>query len=140
MLTTVPIHGSSIGVVILATVCRHNCYIRAVSLRDLKGLVDEAQRKRLQQIVMNRLADDRDQDECRYLMRFWWQLSMSYTEVTIEELREHLHEPKLAAVEALIAAMRSSADEVQAWIAQAETTFPVVMDRGARTISGLDAD
>jgi hypothetical protein len=102
--------------------------------------VDEAQRKRLQQIVMNRLADDRDQDECRYLMRFWWQLSMSYTEVTIEELREHLHEPKLAAVEALIAAMRSSADEVQAWIAQAETTFAVVMDRGARTISGLDAD
>jgi hypothetical protein len=59
---------------------------------------------------------------------------------TIEELREHLHEPKLAAVEALIAAMRSPADEVQAWIAQAETTFPVVMDRGARTISGLDAD
>jgi hypothetical protein len=36
--------------------------------------------------------------------------------------------------------MRSSADEVQAWIAQAETTFAVVMDRGARTISGLDAD
>jgi hypothetical protein len=111
-----------------------------MSLRDLSGLVEEAQRERLRQIVINRLADDRDQDECRYLMRFWWQLSMSYTEVTIEELREHVHEPKLAAIEALVAAMRSSAEEVQAWIAQAEVTFPVVMDRGARMVLGLDAD
>ena len=108
-----------------------------MSLTDLRGLVDEAQRKRVQQIVLNRVADDRDQDECRYIMRFWWQLSMSYTEVTVEELREHVHEPKLAAIERLIAAMRTSAEAVQAWIAEAEIAFPVVMDRGARLNLGL---
>jgi len=69
-------------------------------LGDLSGrLVDQAQRRRLQQAIHDRLADDRDQDECRYIVRFWWQLSMSYTEVTLKQLREHVHEPKLTAIE-----------------------------------------
>lgn len=110
-----------------------------MSLRDLSRILEEDQRKRLQQIVLNRLADDRDQDECRYLMRFFWQLLMSYTEVTLEDLREHVHEPKLAAIEELIAAIRSSPAEVQAWIAEAEVRFPVIMDRGLRLHLGLDA-
>ena len=72
-------------------------------LRDLSSrLVDKAQRQRVQQVIHDRLADDQDQDECRYIMRFWWQLLMSSTEVTFEQLQEHVHEPKLTAVKELI--------------------------------------
>jgi hypothetical protein len=71
-------------------------------------------------------------------MRFWWQLSMSYTEVTLEQLREHVDEPKLTAIEALIDAIRSSSDDVQAWIDATEDDFPIIIDRGARLSLGLD--
>jgi hypothetical protein len=41
------------------------------SLRDLRAKFrDEQQRRRVQDIVEMRLADDRAQDECRHLMRF----------------------------------------------------------------------
>ncbi|MEZ0115635.1 hypothetical protein ABH920_009676 [Catenulispora sp. EB89] len=110
-----------------------------MTLRDLSQRLDDAQRQRVQQVVQDRLADDEDQDECRYIMRFWWQLSMSYTEVTLEQLREHVHEPKLSAIEALIDAIRSSSEAVQTWIDAAEDDFPIIVDRGARLILGLDA-
>ncbi|MFF9119375.1 hypothetical protein ACF09Y_28045 [Streptomyces massasporeus] len=38
-------------------------------------------------VIHDRLADDRDQQECRYLMRLWWQLGMYYREVTLDQLR-----------------------------------------------------
>lgn len=91
-----------------ATLTWNCCYGRAMCLTDLSGkLVDGTQRRRVQQAVHDRLADDQDQDSCRYIMRFWWQLSMSYTEVTLEQLREYVHEPKLTAIERLIDAIRS---------------------------------
>jgi hypothetical protein len=109
-----------------------------MSLSDLSGkLTDESQRRRMQQVIHDRLADDRDQDECRYIMRLWWQLSMSYTEVTIEQLREHVHEPKLTAIEKLIDAIRSNPDDIEAWIATTENALPIVFDRGAYTSLGL---
>ena len=110
-----------------------------VTLRDLSQRLDQAQRRRVQQVVQDRLADDEDQDECRYIMRFWWQLAMSYTEVTLEELREHVHEPKLTAIEALIDAIRSSSDDVQTWIDATENDFRIIIDRGARLSLGLDS-
>lgn len=65
-------------------------------------------------------------------MRFWWQLSMSYSEVSLEELRTHVGERKLAAVEALIAAIRTSHDRIDAWAEIVEVEFPVIHDRGYR--------
>jgi hypothetical protein len=127
------------GAVIGATTLRSGCYGRAVCLKDLSGrLVDLAQRGRAQQVVHDRLADDRDQDECRFIMRFWWQLSMSYSEVTLEQLREHVHEPKLTAIEGLIEAIRSSAQDVELWITAMEEAFPVVFDRGVHVRLGLE--
>jgi len=70
-------------------------------------------------------------------MRFWWQLSMSYTEVTVEQLVECVNEPKLTAIEELIDAIRTSAEAVDAWIAAAEAAFPIVFDRGAHAQLGL---
>lgn len=71
-------------------------------------------------------------------MRFWWQLSMSYTEVRIEQLREHVHEPKLTAIEALIDAIRSSAEDVEKWITATENAFPIAFDRGVYMSLGLE--
>ena len=110
---------------------RRRCSVSAVTLVDLRnGFRDEHQRRRAQAIIHDRLADDRNQQECRYLMRLWWQLEMTYQEVTHEDLRTHVTAPKLQAVEDLIRAVRTSPDEIDAWIAAAEQAHPVVHDRG----------
>jgi hypothetical protein len=101
------------------------------SLRDLHAKFrDEQQRRLARDIVVLRLADDRDQDECRYLMRFAWQLLMSYREVTEPELEQHLTEAKLQAIKELIQAIRRSPEDIDLWITTALGTWPVVQDRG----------
>jgi hypothetical protein len=105
--------------------------VQRVDLRSLRlGFRDDAQRRRAQGVVHDRLADDRLQDECRYLMRFWWQLSMTYQEVTISELREHVGRAKLDAVEGLIEAIGQSPERIDEWVAWAENEFSVIQDRG----------
>lgn len=100
------------------------------SLRDLHAKFrDEQQRRQARDIVVLRLADDRDQDECRYLMRFAWQLLMTYREVTVPELEQHLTESKLQAVKELIQAIRRSPEDIDLWITTAINTWPVVQDR-----------
>ena len=100
-------------------------------MRDLRAKFrDEQQRCQVQNIVELRLADDRDQDECRYLMRFWWQLSMSYQEVTEPELEQHLTAAKLEVIKDLIGAIRRSPEDIDIWITATMNAWPVVQDRG----------
>ena len=100
-----------------------------VSLRDLgTGFRDRYQRSRVAALIRDRLADDRDQDECRYLMRFCWQLSMPYNEVTMPELREHVTEAKLRVIGELIRAIRHRPESVDTWIHAVEDTWPVIQD------------
>ncbi|MCX4744988.1 hypothetical protein OG455_05525 [Kitasatospora sp. NBC_01287] len=102
-----------------------------MTLTNLRtGFRDDAQRQRVQRVVHDRLADDREQQECRYLMRFWWQLLMGYQEVTIEQLRLNVGPSKLDIVEQLIGALRSSPEAVDAWVVATERAFPVIEDRG----------
>ncbi|WP_053691210.1 hypothetical protein [Streptomyces sp. WM6372] len=102
-----------------------------MTLTDLRdGFRDDDQRQCVQAVVHSRLADDRQPQECRYLMRFWWQLSMPYQEVSLEELRLNVSRQKLDALMELISAIRSCHDEIDAWLAAAEKTFPVIQDRG----------
>lgn len=104
-----------------------------MDLTDLRdGFRDDAQLWRVRAIVHERLADDRDQQECRYVMRFWWQLSMPYREVSTAELSRNVAPRKLRAIEELIDAVRSSPARIDAWIAGAEQAFPIVEDRGFR--------
>ena len=104
--------------------------VEPVSLRDLRtGFRDRYQRIRVAALIGDRLADDRDQDECRYLIRFCWQLSMRYNEVTMPELREHVAEAKLGVIGELIRAIRQSPESVNAWIHAVEDTWPVIQDR-----------
>ncbi|WP_159767260.1 hypothetical protein [Streptomyces sp. HM190] len=80
-----------------------------MTLTDLNtGFRDDEQRRRVQRVIHDRLADDRDPQECRFLMRFWWQLVMSYQEVSMDELSRNVGKPKLDVIEALISAIRSS--------------------------------
>ncbi|MET9765102.1 hypothetical protein ABZ016_39625 [Streptomyces sp. NPDC006372] len=115
-----------------------------MTLTDLSlGFRDPDQRRCAQAVIHNRLADDRDQQECRYLMRFWWQLCVPYREVTLDQLRENVGGPKLRLVEELIEAVRTSPEAIDEWIDAVENAFPVVQDRGfeaqVRLNSGLSA-
>ena len=80
---------------------------------------------------MERLADDREQEECRYLMRFWWQMAMTYREVTLDELREHVGGVKFAAVEAFLVAAERDPEAIEEWIRTTTETFPFIYDRGS---------
>ncbi|WLQ53880.1 hypothetical protein P8A21_40925 (plasmid) [Streptomyces poriferorum] len=102
-----------------------------MTLTDLRdGFRDAEQRKCVQAMIAGRLADDREPQECRYLMRLWWQLSMPYQEVSVAELRLNVGQQKLDVVLELVRAIRSSHEEIDAWLAGAVQTFPVVQDHG----------
>lgn len=107
--------------------------VEPASLRDLRaGFRDRDQRRRVGALIRDRLADDREQDECRYLMRFCWQLSMPYNEVTMPELREHVTEAKLRVIGELIRAIRHRPESVDTWMHAVEDAWPVIQDRGFR--------
>ncbi|WP_240670259.1 hypothetical protein [Actinoplanes solisilvae] len=102
-----------------------------MSLVDLRhGFRDENQLRLTQAIVMDRLADDREQEECRVLMKFWWQLAMTYREVTEADLDLHVSPAKREAVQELIDAIRNSPEAIDAWLANTPRRFPTVQDRG----------
>ncbi|MFF1901786.1 hypothetical protein [Streptomyces sp. NPDC058206] len=111
-----------------------------MTLTDLgNGFRDDDQRRRVQAIVHDRLADDREPRECRYLMRFWWQLSMPYQEVSMAQISLNVRGPKLDVLENLISAIRTSHDEIDAWVATAQEAFPVIQDRGFRSASDSES-
>ncbi|WP_422939907.1 hypothetical protein [Streptomyces albidoflavus] len=76
--------------------------------------------------------------EYRFLMQFWQQLSMSYREVSMRDLNLGVGQEKLAALEALVNAIRSSRAQIDAWAAGFGPAFPVVEDRGFQGSSGSE--
>ena len=90
---------------------------------------DDKQRKAVKEIVRTRLADDRNQEECRYLMRFWWQLSMTYREVTLEELEKYVSLEKLNIILELLESLKEDTTSVDSWIKKYEQ-LPVIEDGG----------
>ncbi|MFD5036583.1 hypothetical protein ACFWMX_13340 [Streptomyces sp. NPDC058378] len=102
-----------------------------MTLTDLRdGFRDAEQRRCVQAMIASRLADDREPQECRHLMRFWWQLSMPYQEVSVAELRLNVGRRKLDVVMELVSAIRSSHEEIDAWLAGTVRTLPVLQDHG----------
>ncbi|MEU4358958.1 hypothetical protein [Streptomyces virginiae] len=119
------------GQCVPAMAIERDCCGPHVPLTDLSnGFHDVEQRRRVQRVIHDRLADDRDPQECRFLMRFWWQLAMPYQEVSMEELRLNVGESKLAVIEALISAIRSSRADIDGWISTTQKALPVIQDRG----------
>lgn len=79
---------------------------------------------------MQRLADDRQQEECRVLVKFWWQLAMTTQEVTEADLDRHVQPVKREAVYELIDAIRRSPEAIDTWITDKSQRFPIIQDRG----------
>jgi hypothetical protein len=90
---------------------------------------DDDQRQAVQDIVQTRLADDRNQEECRYLMRFWWQLSMSYQEVTPGELQKYVSSEKLSVLGNLLHSLECGHGEIDTWI-EKYSKLPIIEDQG----------
>ena len=90
---------------------------------------DERQLDEVRAIVHDRLANDRYQQECRYLMRFWWHLRMSYEEVAYEDLLLHLSDRKIKVLEALFDAIDTSHDAIDDWIKKQENDWPMIDKR-----------
>ena len=92
--------------------------------------LDDAQSRRVAGILVERLADDRVQEECRYLSRLRWHFFMGYQEVSYEQLMEHVSEPKLAVLNELFTAIANcDYDEIDAWINRCESALPIIHDR-----------
>lgn len=72
-------------------------------------------------------------------MRFWWQLSMPYQEVSMEQLSHNVRKAKLDALAELIRALRTSHDEIDAWVVTAQQAFPVIQDRGFPAAQDVDS-
>src|SRR5688572_1277495 len=102
-----------------------------MELTDLRmRFRDDIQRRRVQMVIHDCLADDRLQEECRYLMKVFWQLAVSYREVSMRELEEHLSPEKLERIEALVQASAESPDKIDSWIDETAVAFPIIEDRG----------
>jgi len=102
-----------------------------MELTDLRTRFrDDNQRRRTQMVIHDCLADDRLQEECRYLLKFFWQLAMPYREVSMSELEMHLAPEKLERVKALIHAATESPDEIDSRIDETLAAFPIIEDRG----------
>ncbi|MEU6348947.1 hypothetical protein ABZ896_06430 [Streptomyces sp. NPDC047072] len=54
----------------------------------------------------------------------------------MEQLSLNVRESKLAVLERLISAIRTSHDEIDAWVVTTQEAFPLVQDRGFRAASG----
>ena len=88
---------------------------------------DEGQKESVCSVIMDRLADDRYQQECRYLVRLWWHIRMSYQEVSYAQLRTHVSVKKLESLDELFQSIADrDHDAVDRWIENCEDVYPVV--------------
>jgi hypothetical protein len=91
---------------------------------------DQAQGSRVASILLERLADDRVQEECRYLSRLRWHFFMGYQEVSYQQLLEHVSAPKLTVLNELFSAIADrNYDEIDAWANRCESVLPIIHDR-----------
>jgi hypothetical protein len=111
----------------------------SVNLLNLRGYFrDDSQRHAVQDVVQSRLADDQNQEECRYLMRFWWQLSMSYQEVTLEDLEEFVSADKLGVILDLLRALEQGHKGIDDWIEKYTRELKVIEDHGFQNYEAQD--
>jgi hypothetical protein len=80
--------------------------------------------------ILDRLADDRIQEERRYLCRLRWHLFMSYQEVSYDQLQHYVSESKMAILDDLFSSIADSDyDGIDRWVAQCEKALPIVVDK-----------
>ena len=91
---------------------------------------DQTQADRVGGIIVDRLADDRIQEECRYLMRLKWHFHMGYQEVSYEELQRYVSAEKMKMLDELFAQIAAK-DYVgiDKWADRCKEELPVVQDK-----------
>jgi len=91
---------------------------------------DHEQAARIGSVIIERLADDRIQTECRYLIRLKWHLHMGYQEVSYSELEQNLSDSKMALLNDLFRELAATNYKgIDAWADRCETEFPIVEDK-----------
>lgn len=94
---------------------------------------DHAQSDSVGSVVIHRLADDREQDECRYLVWLKWHFHMGYQEVSYDELQEHVSESKMALLDGLFNEIAAGNHKgIDEWVARCERDLPVIDDRWSK--------
>jgi hypothetical protein len=91
---------------------------------------DRSQADAVGEVIMTRLADDREQDECRYLARLKWHFHMGYQEVSFAELKENVSETKMWLLQDLfdeIAAANYQA--IDEWVQRCQQALPIITDK-----------
>jgi hypothetical protein len=96
---------------------------------------NEAQLEDVRRIIHDRLADDTYQNECRYLMRFWYHLTMPYQEVSYNELKKNVSKHKMDILEELFDAIDSSFEYIDSWIYKYESELPSLEERPRSNLS-----
>lgn len=80
-------------------------------------------------VILDRLADDRIQDECRYLVRLRWHFIMGYQELSYAELEEHVSPEKMLVLDDLFSRIASKDYvAIDAWVERCERELPVIED------------
>jgi hypothetical protein len=91
---------------------------------------DRTQANLVVEVVIHRLADDRNQEECRYLMRLIWHFRMSYQEVTYHELEQHVSTDKMKLLNELFAYIVAKDHAgIDIWLEHCERELPIIEDR-----------
>jgi len=91
---------------------------------------DHLQADRVGSVVVERLADDRFQEECRYLMRLKWHFHMGYQEVSYRELQQYISESKMVILDELFTEIAAhNYVGIDKWLEKYEDTLPVIEDK-----------
>lgn len=92
----------------------------------------------VRQTIHDRLADQRHQEECRHLMRLWWQCGMDHQEVRADDLRACLSPGKYQAVCQLIEASQEGVGAITHWLERCERLYPNLESRRERRLDNLN--
>ena len=81
-------------------------------------------------VVHRRFADDRNQAECRYLMRFVEHLRATYRAVSYRELEENVSTKKMERIDDLLSlTQKRDFAGIDVWIDSCAQELPVIVDR-----------
>ena len=88
----------------------------------------DEQRRAVQYVVRTRLADDTQQEECRYLLRLCDQMAYCYSSVRLNELEHHVSVEKFTVVLELLWAVEQGYQAIDAWV-ERFSQLPIIEDR-----------
>jgi len=91
---------------------------------------DIDQANSVREVIKTRLADDRVQEECRYLERLVWHTMMGYREVSYSELEKYMSPNKMFILGELFHFVaRADHSSIDRWVIHYESELPIIEDK-----------